>query len=57
MITPDMLAECGTEDGHQAALFCWIQQYPIVDWICSMPSLTEVHGATIEGRLLSVAPR
>lgn len=22
-ITPEQLAACGTEDGHQAALFCW----------------------------------
>lgn len=24
MITPEQLAACGTEHGHQAAFFCWI---------------------------------
>ena len=37
MITPEMLAKSGTEDGHQAALFCWaalnIKQYPQLKWM------------------------
>lgn len=41
MITPEQLAACGTEDGHQSALFCWIAlnpQYPDLRWLFAIPN-------------------
>lgn len=41
MITPESLAKSGTEDGHQAALFCWCAlnpQYPELRWLFAIPN-------------------
>lgn len=42
MITPEQLAKSGSEDGHQAALFCWIalnkEEYPELDWAFAVPN-------------------
>lgn len=41
-ITPDQLCKSGSEDGHQAALFCWIalniQTYPLLRWLFAIPN-------------------
>lgn len=41
-ITPEQLAASGTEDGHQAALFCWvalnIKTYPDLAWLFAIPN-------------------
>lgn len=41
-ITPEDLAASGTEDGMQAALFCWASQsvgkYPQLKWMFSIPN-------------------
>ena len=43
-ITPERLARCGTESGHQQALMCWCNQqvrngkYPMLRWIHSIPN-------------------
>lgn len=41
-MTPEQLARSGTEDGHQAALFCWAQQnvarLPGVDFMFAVPN-------------------
>lgn len=41
-ITPEDLARSGTEDGHQAALFCWvalnIKTYPDLFWLFAIPN-------------------
>lgn len=41
-ITPEMLASSGSEDGHQAALFCWaadnVGKYPQLKWMHSIPN-------------------
>lgn len=42
MITPEQLAKSGSEDAHQAALFCWaalnIKQYPKLKWLFAIPN-------------------
>lgn len=41
-VTPEQLAKSGSEDGHQAALFCWaadnLAAYPQLEWIHSIPN-------------------
>ena len=41
-ITPEDLAKSGTEDGHQAALFCWaadsVGKYPQLRWLFAIPN-------------------
>lgn len=41
-ITPEDLAKSGTEDGHQAAVFCWSAsmwaQYPQLKWLHAIPN-------------------
>ncbi len=41
-ITPEMLAASGSEDGEQAALFCWaadsVGTYPQLKWLFSIPN-------------------
>lgn len=43
-MTPEQLAASGTEDGAQAALFCWAalpatrEQYPCVKWLFAVPN-------------------
>lgn len=41
-ITPEQLAASGTEDGHQAALFCWvalnIKEFPDLAWLFAVPN-------------------
>src|SRR5258708_349263 len=41
-LTPEMLAKCGTEDGHQAAVFCWaadsVSMYPQLAWLFAIPN-------------------
>lgn len=42
MITPEQLAASGTEDGHQAAVFCWaganLDRYPQLKWMYAIPN-------------------
>lgn len=42
VITPEDLAKSGSEDGHQAALFCWaagaVSQYPQLAWLFAIPN-------------------
>jgi hypothetical protein len=42
LITPEQLASSGSEDGHQAALFCWaasnIDKYPALKWLFAIPN-------------------
>ena len=42
MITPEQLAACGSESGHQKALFCWaalnIATYPQLKWLYAVPN-------------------
>ena len=42
MITPEQLAACGTESGHQKALFQWaamnIATYPQLKWLYAVPN-------------------
>lgn len=42
LITPEMLAASGTEDGEQMAVFCWAAgmcgQYPQLKWLHSIPN-------------------
>jgi hypothetical protein len=44
MITPEMLAKSGSEQGHAAALFAWSysaearKQYPELKWLFSIPN-------------------
>jgi hypothetical protein len=44
MITPEQLAKSGTEDGNQAALFCWaalpetLRRYPDIRWMFAIPN-------------------
>lgn len=42
VITPEDLASSGTEDGNQAALFCWaamnVEKYPQLEWLHSIPN-------------------
>jgi len=41
-ITPEMLAASGSEDGEQAALFCWaadsVGTYPQLRWLFAIPN-------------------
>ena len=41
-MTPEQLAANGSEDGHQAALFCWAQQnlrdFPHIDRMFAVPN-------------------
>lgn len=41
-ITPEQLAACGTEHGHQAALFCWaaiaVEVMPELRWLFAIPN-------------------
>lgn len=41
-VTPEQLASSGSEDGNQAALFCWAAdmcgQYPQLKWMHSIPN-------------------
>lgn len=41
-VTPEDLAKSGSEDGHQAALFCWsasvIEQYPQLKYLFAIPN-------------------
>lgn len=41
-ITPEQLAASGSEDGHQAALFCWaadnVGRYPQLAWLFAIPN-------------------
>lgn len=44
MITPEQLAQSGSEDGHQSALFCWAAlpeqslKYPELEWLFAIPN-------------------
>jgi len=42
VITPEMLAARGSEDGEQAALFCWaadnVGKYPQLKWLFAIPN-------------------
>lgn len=42
VITPEKLAENNSENGHQAALFCWasinIEKYPELKWLFAIPN-------------------
>ena len=42
MITPESLAASGSEDGHQAAVFCYFQlqriKYPATKWLYATPN-------------------
>lgn len=42
IITPEMLAASGSEDGEQSALFCWSAsmcgQYPQLKWLHAIPN-------------------
>lgn len=55
-ITPEKLAESGTEHGHQAAFFCWAalpeirQVYPVLRFMFAIPNGGLRHPATA-GRL------
>ena len=41
-ITPEQLAACGSESGHQKALFCWAalnqHLYPQLKWLYAVPN-------------------
>lgn len=41
-VTPEQLAKSGSEDGHQAATFCWsasvLTQYPQLEWMHAIPN-------------------
>jgi len=41
-VTPEDLAKSGSEDGNQAALFCWAatvtSQYPQLKWLFAIPN-------------------
>lgn len=42
IVTPEMLAASGSEDGEQAAIFCWAAsncwQYPVLKWMHAIPN-------------------
>jgi hypothetical protein len=42
MIRPEDLAACGSESGHQKALFCWaalnVATYPQLKWLYAVPN-------------------
>lgn len=46
-IIPEMLAASGTEDGHQAAIFCWAAMnvgiYPALKWLHAIPNGGQRH--------------
>lgn len=46
-ITPEQLAASGTEDGNQAALFCWaadnVDNYPPLKWLHAIPNGGQRH--------------
>ncbi len=46
-ITPEQLAASGSEDGHQAALFCWaalnVGKYPPLKWLHAIPNGGQRH--------------
>lgn len=46
-VTPEMLAKSGSEDGMQAALFCWAaeasKQYPQLKWLFAVPNGGQRH--------------
>lgn len=48
-ITPEHLAKSGTEDGHQAALFCQaalnVGKYPQLKWLHAIPNGGSRHAA------------
>jgi hypothetical protein len=50
-ITPERLAESGSEDGHQMALFCWAnngqtrEMYPELEWLFAIPNGGQRHKA------------
>jgi len=48
-ITPEQLAKSGSEDGHQAALFCWtamnMVQQPLLRWLFAIPNGGSRHSA------------
>ena len=52
MITPEQLAACGTEHGHQTALFCWAAlpetraQWPEIALMFAIPNGGERNKAT-----------
>lgn len=41
-VTPEQLAKSGSEDGEQAALFCWaalsVGKYPALKWLYAIPN-------------------
>lgn len=41
-VTPEQLAKSGSEDGSQAALFCWaalnVGKYPALKWLYAIPN-------------------
>lgn len=47
LITPEALAKSGSEDGEQAALFCWAaqntEQYPQLKWLFAIPNGGQRH--------------
>jgi hypothetical protein len=50
LITPEQLAKSGSEDGNQAAIFCWAQinvaKYPALKWLHAIPNGGSRHIAT-----------
>lgn len=46
-VTPEALAKSGSEDGHQAALFCWcadnVKTYPQLEWLFAVPNGGQRH--------------
>lgn len=46
-VTPEALAKSGSEDGHQAALFCWaadsVGKYPQLAWLFAIPNGGQRH--------------
>ena len=42
VVTPEQLAASGSEDGHQAALFCWaaanVGRWPELKWLHAIPN-------------------
>ena len=47
VVTPEQLAASGTEDAHQAALFCWaamnVGKYPPLKWFHAIPNGGQRH--------------
>lgn len=46
-VTPEALAKSGSEDGEQAALFCWaadnVATYPQLEWLFAVPNGGQRH--------------